>query len=297
VIRAPAGYILTHGALRRSAHTRHQVRQYQHIGEGTRRLKLTAMVTGVFILVAALAALITPLLVRVAVARIPVKWERQLGDKVLAEIQQEETMVSDLKAKLVLAAAVEPLLKQLPQRDVEYRFYILQDPFPNAFALPGGHVLVTTELLDLADTPEELAAVVAHELAHVDKRHGFRKIVSAAGPYVIFQVFLRDSQGVMGVVSQGSDLLVRQSFSQEYELEADDTAWDYLLKANIDPRGLASMLGKLTAVQRSYGATIEIPKAFQSHPDTFKRISRLNQKWKQLPKKDGFASLPPLPRR
>jgi predicted Zn-dependent protease len=157
--------------------------------------------------------------------------------------------------------------------------------------------MVTTELLDIVDSPEELAAVVAHELAHVDRRHGFRKIVSAAGPYVIFKIFLRDSHGVMGVVSQGSDLLVRQSFSQEYELEADAVAWDYLVKANIDPRGLVSMLEKLTLLQHSYGATIEIPKAFQSHPDAYKRVARLNEKWRKLPKHEGFVRLPPLPQR
>ena len=86
-------------------------------------------------------------------------------------------------------------------------------------------------MLELADRPEEVAGVVAHELAHVTQKHGFRKIISDAGPYLIMKIFFGGASGTAGVLGGSSQLLVRQSFSQEYELEADEVGWQYLVAA------------------------------------------------------------------
>jgi predicted Zn-dependent protease len=85
-------------------------------------------------------------------------------------------------------------------------------------------------------------------------------------------------------------LLVRQSFSQQYELEADDVGWKYLVKARIDPRGLADMLKKLQAEQDSMGFGQLGLGAFSSHPATAKRIHRLDAKWNKLKDKSGFIT-------
>ena len=97
----------------------------------------------------------------------------------------------------------------------------------------------------------------------------------------------------MSAVAGGSAFLVQQSFSQEYEKEADDVGWEYLVKANIDPRGMIAVFERmrmtLAGQLDDFG-----PKAFQSHPDLDKRIARLNAKWKKLPRKSGFTELDPL---
>jgi len=162
---------------------------------------------------------------------------------------------------------------------------------PNAFALPGGHVLVTTRLLELADRPEEIAGVLAHELAHVMQKHGFREIISSAGPYLIFKVFLGNSAGVLPILGDSSELLIRQSFSQEYELEADDVGWQSLVNAHIDPRGLADMLRKLQIEQQKMHAGMGRVNAFSSHPATEKRLQRLDAKWNKLKDKSIFVQL------
>ena len=163
----------------------------------------------------------------------------------MAELKKTEPIVQDPKLIAKLDRAVAPLMSRLPASRVQYKFYLVQEPMANAFALPGGHVLVTTRLLELAERPEEIAGVVAHELAHVTQKHGFRKIISSAGPNLIFKVFLGNSAGVLPILGDSSELLIRQSFSQEYELEADDVGWQSLVNARIDPRGLADMLRKL----------------------------------------------------
>ena len=84
---------------------------------------------------------------------------------------------------------------------------------------------------------------------------------------------------------------MRQSFSQEYELEADSVGWDYLVAAQIDPRGLTDMLRKLKMVEDTTpGAGLQMG-AFSSHPATQKRILRLEKKWSKLKNKTLFTSL------
>jgi beta-barrel assembly-enhancing protease len=90
------------------------------------------------------------------------------------------------------------------------------------------------------------------------------------------------------VLAGGSQLLVSQSFSQEYELEADDTGWEYLVKARIDPRGLADMLKRLKTEQEQMKLVRVGPQAFSSHPATDKRIRRLEAKWQKFKDKSGF---------
>jgi predicted Zn-dependent protease len=129
----------------------------------------------------------------------------------------------------------------------------------------------------------------------VSQKHGFRKIISSLGPYLIFRVFLGKSAGVLGVVGESSELLVNQSFSQEYELEADEVGWDSLVSAHLDPRGLTEMLRKLQTEQQRMSAASPQLHAFSSHPATQKRIQRLEARWKKLKDKSGFAPIVPGP--
>jgi len=282
--------ILKHPALRQQAHTRNQIEAIQSSGELKRRLKLTLAVVGGFAFLALVVSLLSGIMVRSLLKNIPVEWEIELGTNLLAELRQEEDFNEDPKWAGQLERAVAPLMAVLGQGKIPYHFYVLDDELPNAFALPGGHVLVTRGLLELADHPEEIAAVVAHEIAHVTQKHGFRKILSAAGPYLLVKTFVRSESGLAGVLGDSSQLLVRQSFSQKYELEADAVGWDYLVRAGLDPRALPRMLQKLQQAQDSRGPDLQW-KAFSSHPETEKRIRRLEEKWRQL-QKQGWQPRP-----
>jgi Zn-dependent protease with chaperone function len=207
--------ILAQGPLLQQPHTRSQIRDLQSGKELARRLKITGAFLAGFAVLALVVSMLMGLMVRVLVARVPVAWEQELGDKVMAELRQKETFIEDAKLQTNLLQAVAPLLRAVPTNALGFRFYLLKHPLPNAFALPGGHVVVTTSLLGLADRPEEVAGVVAHELAHVTKRHVFRKIVSSAGPYLLCRLFMRDNSGLLEVLAGSSQLLVSQSFSQD----------------------------------------------------------------------------------
>lgn len=155
-------------------------------------------------------------------------------------------------------------------------------------------MIVYTGLLELVDRPEQLLGVIAHEAAHVTQKHGFRKALSAAGPFLIFGVFLGGGDGLLNMLSENSGLLIQQSFSQEYETEADDVGWQTLVNANIDPRGMTDLFLKLKGYELSRKFAAVRPQAFESHPALDKRIARLEAKWRKLPRKAGFRELKPV---
>src|SRR5262249_28752432 len=148
----------------------------------------------------------------------------------------------DAKSLGRVRQAVNALLQRLPGNGTNFDFYIRDDPLPNAFALPGGHVVITKSMLQLADRPEEIAGVVAHEIAHETRKHSFRQVIADLGPFLILKIFLGGGRGTAGALGDGSALLVRQGFSQEYELEADAVGWDSLVAARVNPRGFIDIL-------------------------------------------------------
>ena len=279
--------ILKAGPLLQQSHTRHQIKEFQSQGDLNRRLKVTLWFIVGFAVVAFVVSALMGIMVRSLVSRIPAKWEQDLGDAKMAELKQEAIFIQEPKLRAKLDRAVAPLVAALPTNQTQYTFYILEEPFPNAFALPGGHVIVTTRLLELADRPEELAGVVAHEIAHVTQKHEFRQAISSFGPYLLFKLFAGNRGGLLGLLGGSSQLLVSRSFSQEYELEADAVGWQSLVDAHIDPRGLADMLMKFQGMQRGMGVEPMV-QAFSSHPATEKRIRRLEAKWKKVKNKTGF---------
>lgn len=254
-----------------------------------RRLKLVAWAIGICVVLAWLVMAGTGLMVRSIVARVPPEWERQLGAKTLEELRGEMTFVNDSNQLARLTATAKPLLRALPGGETAYQFHIVEDEDPNAFALPGGHILVTTGELKLANRPEELLGTIAHEVAHVTQKHGFRSMISSGGPWLVMQVFFSGRSGVLGALGGASALLVSQSFSQEYEMEADDVGWDYLVAANIDPRGMVENFRKTQAYEKQNQRVASVPQAFSTHPTLNKRIARLDAKWRKLPNKARFA--------
>ena len=86
---------------------------------------------------------------------------------------------------MVVVDAIDTIVRRLADHasrtDVTYEVWVVDAPIVNAFALPGGYIVVYTGLIDKAETPEQLAGVIAHEMAHVTKRHGLQRVAQSAG--------------------------------------------------------------------------------------------------------------------
>jgi predicted Zn-dependent protease len=293
-IYTPDQAVLGDRALANTDAVREQLSNIVTRRELSNRIKVTLWCLAAFAVLACLGWVATGYMARSLVARIPPEWEAEIGVEVLKELQGEMQFLEDKERVSRLAALAAPLTQRVTGTNLQLTFHIVESPEPNAYALPGGHVIVYTGMLKLVDRPEELLGVIAHEVAHVTQKHGLRKAMSAAGPFLIFGVFLRGGSGVVNVLMDNSGFLIEQSFSQEYETEADDVGWQSLVDANIDPRGMTDLFLKLKGYELSRKLVSLTPQAFESHPALDKRIARLEAKWKKLPRKTGFLQLKPI---
>lgn len=225
--------------------------------------------------------------------RIPTSLEKQFGDRVFEQMEREGAMLTNSSWAPAVSNITSRLLPVAARSGYDFRFHIKQDTNVNAFAIPGGHVVILTGLLERVDSGEELAGVLAHEMAHVTRRHSLRNIIKSAGLLLLAQSLLGDSSGLLGLAAEGSRYLLRQKFSRDFEREADDVGWGYLVEANIDPRGMTRFFEKLKklADDSGTGAMEGSLSLVSTHPASQERIDRLNDKWEQLSKKDGFGEL------
>ncbi len=135
----------------------------------------------------------------------------------------------------------------------------------NAFALPGGTVVVTDELVALADTDDEIAAVLAHELGHLHHRHGLRAVLQAMGIGALAAGALGDLDGAG--IAAAAPVLLQLQYSRGFEREADAFAQQVLRDAGIDANSLGRMLVRLEASHPGG----ELPSYLSSHPPTEER--------------------------
>jgi beta-barrel assembly-enhancing protease len=227
--------------------------------------------------------------------RVPVSWETQFGDQLFKQFENDGTILTNSAWAGPVSEITSRLLPVVQKSGYEFKFHLKQDTNVNAFAIPGGHVIILTGLLEHAESAEEVAGVLAHEIAHVTRRHSLRNVIKSAGLLVLLQAALGDTSGLFGMAAEASRYLLEQKFSRDFEREADDTGWSYLVEANIDPRGMTRFFEKLRqlAVDSGMAAMESSLSLVNTHPASQERIDRLTAKWEELPKKSGFASLGP----
>lgn len=217
-------------------------------------------------------------LVDLLVARIPLQQEQRLADELwklqrsrltLIEGRAANTVIEELGARLA-AAAPTPYV---------YRFHLVDDPSVNAFALPAGYIVVHRGLIAGAGSAEEVAGVLTHEMQHVESRHGLRGMVQAMGWSMIWLAAGGELGG--GLAGDWLRELAALQFSREQEIAADTGGHARLLKAGIDPRGMASFFDRLGKEQP---ALHEAPSLLASHPASSERSARLGQLGKDAPR-------------
>lgn len=209
-----------------------------------------------------------------AVDRIPVETEIRLGHEAAAQQRTRLALWDDHPA----ASTVRELGRRLTQGSkYPFEFHVVRDPAVNAFAMPGGFVVMNSGLIERADSAEEVAGVLAHEVQHVERRHGLRGLVHAAGLGVGLRLVLGEVGG--SLAASWAEDLEGLRFSRTQESDADRAGVDALLRAGIDPRGMATFFRKLA----QEGG--KVPALLSSHPASEDRFAAVEAR---IPKDRRF---------
>jgi beta-barrel assembly-enhancing protease len=219
--------------------------------------------------------------------QIPVEWETKLGQSAAAQYRITNRLMDDKKVDAHLQPLVAPLLAALENSPYQYQFTIVNDGTLNAFALPGGFVTIHSGLILRAESAEELLGVVAHEISHVEERHGLRSIIGNVGIYVIASAIFGDVSGIMASISSAAPMLVSQQYSRAFETAADEQAAELMLRAQVDPEGLPRFFEKMIAEEKAMLAKIENRETqaavktaltfLSSHPASEERMAHLRE--------------------
>lgn len=223
-------------------------------------------------------------------AYIPLEWEQRLGDEALKGIDKELFEPTKLNRRSQLQAQavfqkVQPDATRMPLR-LDFRHSLLAGA--NAFALPNGTIIVTDAMISLVEedgelTPEaaeRLAGVLAHEIGHVQRRHGLKSVVGSSIVGALSWTLFGDFSAV---AAGAPALLVQLEYSRAMETEADDYAAELLRQRNIAPARLAELFDMM-AKDYKRNAGIDLPAWMRpvtdylsTHPATEERMARLRR--------------------
>ena len=226
------------------------------------------------LVVAALAAwrFGVPLLADVAAAQVPGKLEREFGDPMLADFAPPARRITDSRVERPVHAMFDRLAAGGGKRAEGARLVLVRDDLVNAFAAPGGTVVVTSGLLRAMRSPEELAAVLAHELGHVERRHSLRGLMRQASLQLLLAVVAGDASPLASGL-QIAGALGGLSYSRAFEREADDAAMAALRREGRSPGALA---GALERIRSASPAGLEVG-FLSTHPAPAERLARIRR--------------------
>lgn len=188
---------------------------------------------------------------RVIVDHLPESNTERLNTPEWKEASQE------LKRRLGQAVGTTPY---------NYHFILMDSDEINAFTLPGGYVIVNRGLVEFVKDPSELAAVIAHELGHVEKRHIVTKLVKELGVTLLFSVLTGGDASILKEISRSA---MSTLFDRRQEQEADQFAFKVMVQAQLNPHLLADFFGRLSD---EYGDHDEVPTWLTTHPNHQSRI-------------------------
>ena len=204
--------------------------------------------------------------------------EERLGDAFLRQVRQRARLVDDPEVVDYIDSLGQRIASADPER--RYRFLVVDAPSVNAFAGPGGIIAVNAGLIVITESESELAAVVAHEIAHVTQRHiaqliersRLASLTTLAGVFAGILIATQNPQAGQATLaaSAAGAQHAALSYSREKEMEADRTGMELLHRAGFDPRAVPAFFERFQEWQRFMSRP---PEFLSTHPITISRIA------------------------
>ncbi len=220
--------------------------------------------------------------------------EAQYGRAIMRDIRRSGMVVEDPQLTEYVNEIGHRIAAQTSDGDHQFTFFVVKDSRINAFALPGGYIGVHTGLLEATRSEDELAGVLAHEVAHVTQRHIARAIHASSRQSILSTAMMLGAlvlgaaggsgeavQGAMAI-SQGTAMQQQINFTRSNEYEADRIGIGALADAGFDPNGMASFF-EVMSRQTPGSPDSRMPEFLMTHPVSTARIAEARNRARDIP--------------
>ncbi|MBI4977942.1 MAG: M48 family metallopeptidase [Spirochaetes bacterium] len=204
-------------------------------------------------------------------AAVPASLEMKLKELFKKEVSRDSKIIHSTAADKAFAAMVKRFAANETNLNYDIEVMIIDSSVVNAFTFPGGLIVVTTGLIKEADSAEEAAAVIAHEMGHVVHRDSMNALARNVGLAVLFSLGGDSTGAVRDIVRQ----LISNKFTQTQEKAADDYATALLARSKLNPVHIADFFKKLQNTRTKQAEAIL--KYVGTHPETAERIRRAEE--------------------
>lgn len=204
-----------------------------------------------------------PMIAERSISFIPESVERDLGKHMFEQVKHEERLIDSTSRKL------QHFLEVLdPRLAKEIRLHYAESNTVNAYAIPGGDIVVYSGLLQKMDKPEQLASLLSHEISHVKKRHSMKIMLQSISSYLVVLAVFGDGSSIIGALAGKLNELKNLSYSRDHETEADTEGFKLMKKWNLNPQGIV----ELFSILKKETQGVEPPALLNSHPATDERL-------------------------
>jgi beta-barrel assembly-enhancing protease len=200
--------------------------------------------------------------------KLPMQYEIQLGEKLA------ESMMKDMKIDSSRTLALQDFSSYIDfQTNYPLDFTVVHSDDINAFALPGGKIVVFDRLLDKINSSEALASLLAHEATHVKKRHSLQGLARTISGYLFLSLIFGDLSGLTAVFIENANYMNTLGYTRNLEHEADVMALETLAHNHLNQQGMVDLLDTLQSESKNGEVDLKTFQFLSSHPLTEDRIT------------------------
>ena len=226
--------------------------------------KLATIIAGLLFFALIIYFYLIPVAADLFARNLPKSYEVSLGNKIYNQIIATDS-VDTLKTNLVNRFANQIDFSS----DYQIKITVVHGNEINAFATPGGHIIIYDTLLNELENPDELVALLSHEATHIKERHSLRAISSDLSRSLFLSIIFHDRSSISSVIVANANMLNTLRFSREMERIADEGAVKIMINNNVDPDGMLQLLKLLKKEDKGNGNLTYL----STHPATDQRIA------------------------
>ncbi|HHZ19587.1 MAG TPA: M48 family metalloprotease [Firmicutes bacterium] len=210
--------------------------------------------------------------------------EDKLGAESAGTLEYYYRVAHDPEQLARVKAVAGKIIPHTRRKNVDYAFYLLDTDMVNAFSLPGGYIYVTTGLLKVVESDDELAFILGHEMAHNVRKHAIAQYRQAMGLTFLSAILIlsndSDNKEEQVLLATFLNNLIMNGYSQKQEREADRLGAVYAVRSGYDQNAYKTVLGKFMDMRERSSYLLE--KLFSTHPTPEARLDNINKYWERL---------------